>query len=1244
MKRLLSSSYSSFIRAPLSQANVRGAEQACTAIAVLACAHHLFPRSIIALTTEEQRMELYIRQGGALYTNWGHNRYAMANEMVDLVTAALPICLGDEHGGQLWIDTAEDDENKSLSQTIHLLDHGACAVLTAGVVSVALFFAPPGGGGTCELFDSHTAEEGCAARYSFDSRDNLIEYLHERFPEENGRYSLAVIRPRMHHAPKTFPSQQLAFDHADRLPFGFFYVFAHDKQASGSKEYLVAGLDDFFEYYKKLSPHLRCHYDMAREGCPVTFYADFEFETFPENSECNGREMLSEMHALVEPDVTGPFVVTDSCTRKYVKGKLAKVSYHSYNQTLWFIDPPHHGTYMRDLERRGGRLRVWRLKNGNMVEEFFADQGVYTINRCVRICYSSKKSQERYFVPLDTDPSKFREVDERTFFGCILSPPAPQLYILLEQQQQQEPICESSPAPRSSSSSSSRVHPLSLASVPMRALAAAVEAHYKPQQMRGFELHAIGTVMFPMIKHDCEICGRTHSSNNVYVVADLKRRVFYLKCHAQERNKKGVEVAFPASLGPLHMAIVGEMQEGGMFPAGSLTAKMILTVAQAVFAVGARSLPPLPAPDSLPVFFDKAKQQYEVALSDNCKCSVDSGQLVLYVMHDQMVIRCRSKDCKADGRRWIRSSLEAASPWNLSFLFFEQQQEVFSAEAFLAEPNFYRAIGLGGGGGGGTAYAAKLQSIDDWAALKLKSDPEDEQAQAVSEKARIIRSIFCKRKMQACYRECIGMASEFAYPVKLLPSNPTILAMAFIMYRTQRDGYKRCENMFYVPFTDVEGRNYYQSISVDDLLTRMFSYERAPNLFSEVIAKGKALEKLIVDSNHFPSLPMSKRYLAYANAVYDLEQNVALTWEQVKADASIMPFNFIDQQFPVEALERAKATCPKVSVVENQVEFDHDEFEPATPLFDGPLHDQQFTPEVIFWLYALLGRLFHYTGKKGGDNWELALFLIGAPSTFKSSILMLIMSYFSPKQLGVIGSEVEKQFPLTSLLGKLVAIMSECGECTLMRDLFKQMASGDPVCATGKHKDAVNVSEWIVPMLLGGNSFMRLLDTDGSVERRSAVFPFRFVLRDGQGATDLGARIFREEGALLLIKWNTMYLQLRNSIRARIHPLLPVQIREATRQCIMVHDSLKIFLAHEYVATQSPRDCISWADLKRSYVQWCKREGRTVEKSVRSPVELSSMFNRMGMPMREQMVVCIRPRTDEDPPFHNAFEVRNIGD
>jgi hypothetical protein len=1286
----------------LSQASVPGGELACTSIAVMACADNL------AVTQE--RMELWIRQGAALHKQ----DLAFAKEVIDMVSPALPICAGDEHGGLF--------DEESLGEAFGLLGAASTAVLTIGAISMALLK-----GGT-ELFDSHPqSENGCAVHIRFDSRDDLMSYLLERFPDSSVQFALCIVRSRFHHAPMHFSSLDLAVRHADRLPRGFFYVFACDINKDGAKEFLVAGLEDFIHFYIGLSPERRTHYDLARTNWPVTLYMDLEFERYEENRG-DGRQMLESLNRLVAEqwaeehggvDIMHGFVVTDSSndgnggdegepcgseeeddeedeeeeeeeeesasrslddnddapppdleedSEFAPEDDLAKVSYHVHNQLMVF---PGGATeleqFMKRVQLRASgtkELMVWRAvwngKDYEMEKLFFADMSVYSANRCFRLPFSTKFGKNRPFLPLDN-----QEMSRDYLAKFIVSPPTlVELYDNTGLSALIRAIDTDVPF-----TSSDTVLPLSnSAPSAIRALARAVEEHYKPVRMRGFQVAPTGLVTFPMNKHDCEICNDTHN-NNVYVVADLKTRKFYSKCHAN-RSKTGVEVDFPVSLGPLSMANEQEMQPGeraifGIFRPESSTARMVLGFAGAIFESSSRrrTAPPIPVAGSVAVHYDKVEVLYTVTLPD--ACPLDNGAQVLKISLSKMVLRCKGKQCSSKGKRWERPSHSSVPLWNLSFLFpaslsiiasFDSGARTtvgefpgfaVSPEHFLEESNFFRALSLTGGAPG-FLYTDRLQQMFDWCALKQKESGSDihEEAAAVFYKARIISKILTEELMEACYRECLTVSADFAYPIQLLPRGPSTLASALWIHLAHLHGYKRVENDFYIPATDDAGRTFYRAVHTDQLMTSVCTFKLTPNLCAAVFWNGRVsddLRRLLSDKNQFPSLPLSKRYLGYTNVVYDLVDNVALTWDQVRADPSIMPFNFLDQHFPVEMLDRAKVTCP--DILEGKF-VGAESFEPATPLFDGPLNDQEFTLPTILWLYALIGRMFHYVGKRDGDNWEVMVFLMGAPGSFKSSIIAIIQKFVQASQLGILGTRVEVQFPIDDLIGKLMAFMSECGGCNLERDLLKQMASGDSVRVAGKHKTAINVANWNIPLLFAGNAFLNVVDTDGSLCRRVALFPFLYMLREGHGVTDLADRIFREEGPLLLIKWNTLYLKIRSSINKRIQSLLPTQVREATRQAVMAGDSFKTFFAQEIIVTESSHDRIPWINVLKTYQAWCKMTGRKAYVVDPTGVEEQAMLHGFGVRLSRRTspvsIVKARPRRPDDTPFRNVLEVKEV--
>ncbi len=969
--------------AALSQAPVPGAGQACTAIAAMTCAGFVAPFFDQPPMVTPDRMELWIRQGAAVYAAWRRlqhqqqEAYAHAKEIVDLLSPALPICAGDEHGGLL---------HDALGEALQLLSTpNSAAILTIGALSMALLK-----GGT-ELFDSHPQHDhnNCAVHIRFASQDELLAYLLNRF--NCVEFSLCVIRKRFHHVPAAYPKQELAFKRAASLPPGLFYIFAHDvKKGTGTKEYLVAGLEDFYQYYKNLEPAFRAHYDVARENWPVTFYMDLEFELFKQNQHCKGGSMLealikrvaqqwAEDHGIdVDAIMTG-FVVTDASNVPLVferesgseileeaesggegpepmdlekedevvvvvaeeakknKKKLLKVSFHVHNQSMWFAGGVtavcEFMQYIIDqlAAEDDKTFTVWREKDGTMKEECFVDMTVYTRNRCFRLPFSSKLGEARPLLPLHISDPVLREVSRDYFFRTILSPPAVELYVLATAVPERGVVCDESfsqqldqehqPQDQEHQNVSGKVYPLALAPVPIRLLAKAVEQHYNPERMSGFNVTPMGMVTFPMIKHDCEICNDTHN-NQCYAVADLKTRTFHSKCHA-DRSKSGPDVPFPESLGPLSLAMEDELdKEGCFFPAKSSTARMVVGFVDAIYSSARRTAPSIPR--AADVYYDGSK--YEVKLPK--ACALDQGAMVLSISLTKLVIRCKGKSCASGGKRWERPSHSAKSSglWNLSFLFPSSVAPsppaspvgaavavvgggafptfAGSLDCFLGQTDLLRALGLAHEVPVSPAtYANRLK---DWCIMHAKASVSHDSSAAVQSKVYIMGKILLNPLMEACYRECLAVAPTFAYPMQLVPSEgPSTLALALWIHLTRERGYKHDgAGAFFVPTRDEAGRSFYQSTSIAELVASVCTFDMTPNLCTAILWKKGSLNELErCLTTFFPSLRLNKRYVGCADVVYDLASDKTLTWEHV---STAMPFMLVNRPFDqVSTEERA---------------------------------------------------------------------------------------------------------------------------------------------------------------------------------------------------------------------------------------------------------------------------------------------------------------------------------------------------
>jgi hypothetical protein len=1097
------------------------------------------------------------------------------------------------------------------------------------------------------------------------------------------------LRRRPMRLPDIFHQQKDAFDAADVLPPGFLWVWACDMTKSGTKQYAVASLDDFWEWYASMpAPSVRTFYEVIREGWPVCFHADLEYYTrLKGNEHHNPEDMVRILKELVRQlwlEETGheldphKWDLNESCS-------VEKVSFHLTHPDLAFRNCLVHKEFCRRLEERAPE----ELFVQKEVRVFFLDQSIYTPNRLFRLVYSTKFGQERFMLPTAMENASSmlnREVWER----CLVSLP------------RAEAVMHPAAAlARSSSSSLSAVvrrggggGAAAEGTSPFQAaLASAIEKHFKPDSMRDVTLEDSGVWTFSMVNHDCnEICHDRHN-NQVYAVADLKLRVFYAKCHA-DRSKKGPDHSFPQTLAGLSIVDgPGQLQPGGMghiwtFPAVSTSAQRVLRFCKAIFGSGGVQ-DRIPEPGSCAVTFDSREFQYVVSLG---ACASDGGHLQLFLNRATACIRCAGGEgrCSRQGWRLERPSRSSTlhGKWDLSFILprslpegalsalafgaggggggEEEEEQGGEQEAFLAEPNFYKALGFKESGTGTEdLYKHRIGFIEQWAKNAQANATPDmrnesgiyELAARIEHKVSIMQRILLDEKNEMAYRECLMIDPAFAYPLNLLPKGPVLLLVALWVHLAKNKGYKRVGDEFYIPTTVADAnvvRTYYKPIKLDQLLTRVCSFDRTPNLCALMWSSRTTgdMERMLRDENHWPPLPPSKRYLGFRNVVYDLEQNTTLTWEEAGKDPNVMPFNCLDQDLPLEVLEMAKRNCPLVQVVLDGttkiVRFVPQGQGPwvETPLFDKPQRDQGFDDDVLHWYYGLFGRMFHLVGKTDGDNWEICPSSQGAPGTFKSSTISVLQSYVQPTQYGVIATKTEKCFPISAMQGKFMVFLTETGGCDLDKELLKQMTCGDPLTVAIKFKMAAILSNWDIPMWFAGNSFLGCRDTDGSLERRFAVFPHTRILRQGQGDTGLVKRIIRQEQALILIKCNTLYLAMKASIKEPIHDMLPKLIQDATSEALMQNDSLRSYMTQLYVC--APKRRVLWSAVWDKYVAWCRKFGHSPYAADPHTPEVQTMINKLGGHFRthqgELWLANMRERTKDDPPYMSVFQVKAMTD
>ena len=175
------------------------------------------------------------------------------------------------------------------------------------------------------------------------------------------------------------------------------------------------------------------------------------------------------------------------------------------------------------------------------------------------------------------------------------------------------------------------------------------------------------------------------------------------------------------------------------------------------------------------------------------------------------------------------------------------------------------------------------------------------------------------------------------------------------------------------------------------------------------------------------------------------------------------------------------------------------------------------------WVYIFIGRLLHELRKY--DQWQIMPFLKGRAGTGKSAISEIIQKFFEPENVGLLSSNIEEKFGLSSIMDKWVMLCTEVKkDFHLNQAEFQSMVSGESISIAQKNQKTHQM-KWTAPGLLCGNEWASYKDSQGSIARRLAVFNFQFSIADKDSNPNLVREIADEELAALIVKSNRAYLQ-----------------------------------------------------------------------------------------------------------------------
>ncbi|MED6122374.1 hypothetical protein PIB30_039121 [Stylosanthes scabra] len=362
----------------------------------------------------------------------------------------------------------------------------------------------------------------------------------------------------------TFPRQDEAMKFAKGQEG--VHVFSYQDHFNGQRRFLVSTYTEFWQRYKNMDSKFRHHYEVIQEGLPCHLYFDLEFDKRV-NIGKDGDEMVDLLISVVleafqeKYSIHGDLdwiVELDSSTKdkfsRHLIIRIPKVS---------FKDNSHAGAFVseicsriqnaRETDKSFEKLFVMKDSSCNgSTSHLFVDTAVYTRNRCFRLFLSSKAGKSSFLLP--TGRFKCKNLGEEEVFMasliCNIDVDCEKLLICKTELDcvktlhfDTEMNCDSGNSCQiplqctlnTCSSEVSRTYFVGNSPFPFLdkfILSVASVGNIPGKIYSWYLLPEFGLMVYSMTKNRyCERIGRQHKSNNVIYVVDLRKAVYYQKCH-----------------------------------------------------------------------------------------------------------------------------------------------------------------------------------------------------------------------------------------------------------------------------------------------------------------------------------------------------------------------------------------------------------------------------------------------------------------------------------------------------------------------------------------------------------------------------------------------------------------------------------------------------------------------------------------------------------------------------------------
>lgn len=379
----------------------------------------------------------------------------------------------------------------------------------------------------------------------------------------------------------------------------------------------------------------------------------------------------------------------------------------------------------------------------------------------------------------------------------------------------------------------------------------------------------------------------------------------------------------------------------------------------------------------------------------------------------------------------------------------------------------------------------------------------------------------------------------------------TLFVLAYaMMHNFRHDGSSVYEQLFVSQ--DAPTHAWKQLKTLEQFVVDTISKEQYYREWSMMLHAPEVIPRNIAaylsKSSHaeFPRIERHRRYLAFRNGLYDVYEDIFMTWRDPRLTPDMVAVKFHDMEMPEELFSDPRfRTNPELI---------------PTPLFDKipsaqgialGEHDDRSEAENLnlvrfFWGWVI-GRCL-YDLHVLERNHRQGVFIAGISRSGKSTIANILMDIYEPFDTETINSMSEPQYLLDNMENRFICMCTEVKKnFNLDLSVYQQMLEGTWVKIAGKYKTAKPVL-WRRPWLLCGNEFpASWFDTQGALSRRMFIVPF--PNRPTENNPNLERDILTSELMTIVVKGNRFYRKIVEMCgkEGTIDEIMPAYLLETIR-------------------------------------------------------------------------------------------------